>query len=115
MSTPSSPSPSSSTPGGELLQISPGAWPTANGGQTENRALAASPPPSSAPESINGVAEQLRDNWERVKGNLRKKYGELTDDDLLYGEGQELAVIERIRQKTGCSIDEIKEALNQPG
>jgi uncharacterized protein YjbJ (UPF0337 family) len=110
-SNPSAPGPS--TPGGELEQISPGAWPTATGGQTEN-AVESAATPSSGPESINNVAELLRDNWERVKGNLRKKYDELTDDDLLYAEGQESAVIDRIRQKTGCSIADIRDALSQP-
>jgi len=114
MSAPSSSAPGSSTPGGELQQISPGAWPTANGGQTENR------PPAAAisqagPESINSVAEQLRDNWERTKDDLRKKYCELTDNDLLYVEGQESALIDRIRQKTGRSRAEINKALGMHG
>jgi uncharacterized protein YjbJ (UPF0337 family) len=114
MSAPTSSAPGPSTPGGELEQISPGAWPTADGGQTENSTEPASNI-TSEPESINVVAEQLRDNWERAKGNLRRKYGELTDQDLLYAEGQESAVIDRIRQKTGCSLADIRAALGQPG
>lgn len=111
MSAPNSSTPGSSTPGGELQQISPGAWPTADGSQAEN-----SPPPAAIPplgtESIPSVAEQLRDNWERGKSNLRKQYGELTDGDLRYVEGQEPALIAHIQQKTGCSQAEIKEALS---
>jgi uncharacterized protein YjbJ (UPF0337 family) len=85
-----------------------------DGGQTEN------PPPSasvsaSGPESIPSVAEQLRDNWERSKGNLRRKYDELTDDDLRYVAGQESALIDHIRQKTGRSRVEIETALNLHG
>jgi uncharacterized protein YjbJ (UPF0337 family) len=114
MSAPSSSAPGSSTPGGELQQISPGACPTANGGQTEN-SLPAATIPQVGPASINSVAEQLRDNWERIKGNLRKQYGELTDDDLLYVEGEESAMIDRIRQKTGRSRAEINEALGTHG
>ena len=111
MSASNFPAPGSSTPGGEVRQISPGAWPTADDGQLENPA----PPvfiPQSGPDSIPSVAEQLRDNWERTKGNLRRKYGELTDDDLRYVEGQEPALITHIQQKTGCSRAEIEEALS---
>jgi len=114
MSAPNSSAPGSSTPGGELQQISPEAWPTANGGQTENSPPAAIIPPA-GPESINSVAEQLRDNWERIKGSLRKQYGELTDNDLVYVRGQESALIDRIRQKTGRSRVEINEALGMHG
>ncbi len=106
-------SPGPSTPGGELQQISPDAWPTATGGQSEHSlpAVAISPPP---PAPINCMAEQLRDNWERVKGGLRKKYGELTDADLSYVEGQESALIHRLQQKTGRTRAEIEAALNVP-
>ena len=111
MNSTASSSPGSSTPGGELQQISPGAWPTADGSQTESSAPAVF---VQAPESnpINSAAEQLRDNWERIKGNLQRKYGELTDNDLRYVKGQEPALIEHIQQKTGCSRTEIEEALN---
>ncbi len=99
----------SSTPGGELQQISPDAWPTENGGQAEH-SEPAKRPVESAP--INSAAEQLRDNWERIKGDLRKKYDELTDEDLRYVAGQEPALIDHIRQKTGRSRAEIEAALN---
>jgi uncharacterized protein YjbJ (UPF0337 family) len=114
MSASNSSAPGASTPGGELEQISPGAWPTAQGGQTENAPPAATLP-SAGPESVNSVAEQLRDNWERTKGKLRKKFGELTDNDLVYVEGQEAALIDHIRQKTGRSRAEINEALGMHG
>jgi hypothetical protein len=76
----------------------------------ENGSWVAALPPS-GPGSIPSVAEQLRDDWERGKGNLRQKYAELTDQDFFYAPGSESALIDRIRQKTGCSRAEIEEAL----
>jgi uncharacterized protein YjbJ (UPF0337 family) len=111
MNASTSSAPGSSTPGGELEQISPGAWPTASGGQTENSAPASATIPTDT-ATIPAAAEQLRDNWERNKGDFRKKYGELTDEDLRYVQGQEQALIDHVRQKTGCSRVEIEEALN---
>jgi uncharacterized protein YjbJ (UPF0337 family) len=32
---------------------------------------------------------KLKGGWNEVKGKLKQKYGELTDDDLTYSEGKE--------------------------
>jgi uncharacterized protein YjbJ (UPF0337 family) len=43
--------------------------------------------------------EQLRfkGTWNEIKGKLRQKYGELTDDDLAYSEGQDEELVGRTR------------------
>jgi hypothetical protein len=74
MSTSNSPAPGPSTPGGELEQISPGATPTADGGQVENSA-AVVPTPQSIPKSTPSAAKRLPDNLERSKGNAGPKTG----------------------------------------
>jgi hypothetical protein len=56
MSAPNSSAPTSATPGGELQQISPEAWPTENGGQTENSVPPPSIPPA-VPKRLPNVAE----------------------------------------------------------
>ena len=33
--------------------------------------------------------DKLKGNWNELKGKLKQKYGELTDDDLTYAEGKE--------------------------
>lgn len=50
---------------------------------------------------------KIRGNWNEVKGKLKQKYAELTDDDLKYDEGQEDELVGRIQKKTG----ETKEAI----
>ena len=34
-------------------------------------------------------SKEMEGNWEQLKGKLKQKYAELTDDDLLYEEGKE--------------------------
>ncbi|MGZ5282056.1 MAG: CsbD family protein, partial [Bacteroidia bacterium] len=39
--------------------------------------------------------------WNRIKGAIKQKWAELTDDDLTYGEGKADEIVGRIQQKTG--------------
>jgi len=32
---------------------------------------------------------EMKGNWNKIKGKLKEKYGELTDNDLRYVEGKE--------------------------
>lgn len=51
--------------------------------------------------------------WNLVKGQLKQKYGELTDDDLTFTEGKEDELLGRLQEKTGKAKDElIKEIKN---
>lgn len=51
---------------------------------------------------------ELKGNWNEVKGKLKQKYADLTDDDLLYEEGKEDELYGRIQKKTGQAKDEVK-------
>lgn len=51
--------------------------------------------------------------WNELKGKLKQKYGELTDDDLAYEEGQEDQMYGRLQQKLGKTKDEIKKELRK--
>ena len=50
---------------------------------------------------------QLKGNWNKVKGNLKQKYAELTDDDLMYAEGKEDELLGRLQKKTGKTKEEL--------
>jgi uncharacterized protein YjbJ (UPF0337 family) len=53
--------------------------------------------------------EQLiKGNWKEMKGKLKQKYGELTDDDLTYTKGKEEELVGRLQQKLGKSKEETK-------
>lgn len=48
-------------------------------------------------------------SWHEIKGKLKQKYAQLTDDDLLFTEGKDEEVLGRLQQKLG----ETKESLRQ--
>ena len=52
---------------------------------------------------------ELKGNWNEVKGKLKQKYADLTDDDLLYEEGKEDELYGRIQKKVGKTKDEIRQ------
>ncbi|WP_445457795.1 CsbD family protein [Flavobacterium sp. HNIBRBA15423] len=51
---------------------------------------------------------ELKGNWNELKGKMKQKYADLTDDDLLYEEGKEDELYGRIQKKIGKSKDEVK-------
>ncbi len=53
----------------------------------------------------------MKGNWNVVKGKLKQKYGDLTDDDLTYVEGKEDEFIGRLQKRIGKSREEIIEEL----
>jgi len=54
---------------------------------------------------------ELKGNWNEVKGKLKQKYGQLTDDDLSFTEGKEDELIGRIQKKLGKTKEEVKEEI----
>jgi uncharacterized protein YjbJ (UPF0337 family) len=58
---------------------------------------------------------RIKGNWKEMKGKLQKKYGELTDDDLAYTEGEENELLGRIQSKLGKSIDDVKSMIEDIG
>lgn len=45
--------------------------------------------------------------WDEVKGKLKQKYADLTDNDLMYVEGKEDETLGRLQTKLGKSRDEV--------
>lgn len=56
---------------------------------------------------------QLKGNWNTVKGTLKQKYGNLTDDDLTYAEGKEDELLGRLQKKTGRTVEELTNEINK--
>ena len=56
---------------------------------------------------------EVKGAWNEVKGKLKQKYGQLTDDDLAYEEGQEDELYGRLQQKLGKTKDEIKREIRK--
>jgi uncharacterized protein YjbJ (UPF0337 family) len=56
--------------------------------------------------------DKLRGNWNQIKGNIKKRYADLTDDDLLYVEGKEDELVGRLQKKTGETKETIQSWFN---
>lgn len=54
---------------------------------------------------------ELKGSWNELKGKIKQAYGDLTDDDLTYQEGQEDELYGRLQNKTGKTRDEVIEWL----
>lgn len=55
-----------------------------------------------------------KSNWNEVKGKLKQRFADLTDDDLLHQEGKEDELLGRLQQKLGKTREEIEDILEQP-
>jgi len=56
---------------------------------------------------------KLKGNWNEIKGKLKQKYANLTDDDLTYVEGKEEELLGKLQKKLGKSRDEVKKELSK--
>jgi uncharacterized protein YjbJ (UPF0337 family) len=55
----------------------------------------------------------LKGNWNEVKGKLKQKYGQLTDDDLTLAEGKSDELIGRLQQKLGKTKEDIRAEIEK--
>ena len=53
----------------------------------------------------------LKGKWNILKGKVKQKYADLTDDDLLYVEGKEDELYGRLQEKTGKTREEVRSWL----
>ena len=56
---------------------------------------------------------EIKGRWNEVKGKLKQKYADLTDDDLTYAEGKEDELVGKLQQKLGKSRDEIRQEIRE--
>ena len=60
-------------------------------------------------DSMNKL--QFKGSWNEVKGKLKQKYAQLTDDDLTYAEGKDDELVGKLQKKLGKSAEEIRHIL----
>jgi len=56
---------------------------------------------------------QLKGNWNQIKGQLKQKYGDLTEDDLTYVEGKEDELLGKLQKRTGKAKEELVDEINK--
>jgi uncharacterized protein YjbJ (UPF0337 family) len=55
---------------------------------------------------------QLESTWDTLKGKLKQRYGQLTDDDLTFAEGKGEELLGRLQAKLGISRAELEWTLD---
>jgi uncharacterized protein YjbJ (UPF0337 family) len=55
----------------------------------------------------------FKGDWDQVKGRLKQKYGQLTDDDLVYSEGKVDEMVGRLEKKLGVAKDKITKLISE--
>ncbi len=53
----------------------------------------------------------IEGNWNEIKGKLKQKYGNLTDNDLTFAKGKEEELFGRLQQRLGKTKDEIRKEI----
>jgi uncharacterized protein YjbJ (UPF0337 family) len=56
---------------------------------------------------------QFKGTWNEIKGKLKQKYGELTDDDLAYAEGKDDELLGRLQKRLGKAKDELRAEIER--
>lgn len=56
---------------------------------------------------------KLNGSWNEVKGKAKKEYADLTDDDLLYEEGQDDELLGRLQKKIGKTKEQVKDWIEK--
>jgi uncharacterized protein YjbJ (UPF0337 family) len=53
----------------------------------------------------------MKGSWNEMKGKLKQKYAQLTDDDLVYAEGKDDEFIGKIQKRLGVTAEEAKKII----
>ncbi len=56
---------------------------------------------------MSATHDKIKGNWNILSGKAKQEYGELTDDDVAYTEGQEDELIGRLQKALGKTKDEV--------
>ena len=56
---------------------------------------------------------EIKGDWNIIKGNLKQKWAQLTDDDLQFSEGQQDELLGRIQKRTGEARETIEKTINE--
>ena len=63
------------------------------------------------PRTVDMNKLQFKGSWNEIKGKLKQKYAQLTDDDLTYTEGKDDELIGKLQKKLGKSAEEVRQIL----
>jgi uncharacterized protein YjbJ (UPF0337 family) len=58
-------------------------------------------------------ADTLKGKWNQLKGNIRKQWGKLTDDDVDQIQGDSEILLGRIQERYGRTKEEAQEEIER--
>lgn len=62
---------------------------------------------------MNSNELKIKGNWNELKGKVKQKYAELTDDDLVYEEGKDDELLGRIQKRIGQTKEQVIEWIQK--
>jgi uncharacterized protein YjbJ (UPF0337 family) len=57
--------------------------------------------------------DQVSGKWQQLKGEIKRKWGKMTDDDLMETEGDMDKLAGKIQQRTGDRREDIRKWLDE--
>jgi len=57
--------------------------------------------------------DQVSGKWKQIKGQIKKQWGKLTDDEIDKAEGNYDILVGKIQEKYGTSREDIKRELDR--
>jgi len=61
---------------------------------------------------MSAFTQQVKGNWNELKGKLKQQYADLTDDDLLYEDGKEDELLGKIQKRIGKTREEVESEVD---
>jgi uncharacterized protein YjbJ (UPF0337 family) len=58
-------------------------------------------------------SDRMKGKWKQLKGEIKRKWGQVTDDDLLEAEGNMDKLAGKIQERTGEQRDAIRSWLDE--
>ena len=55
---------------------------------------------------------EMKGNWNEMKGKLKQKFANLTDDDLMFAEGKKDEMLGKLQIKLGKTKDELDKIMS---
>ena len=70
-------------------------------------------PSGSGARFLGMTTMNLKGHWNEIKGKLKQKYAQLTDDDLTFAEGKEEEMLGRLQKRLGKSKEDVRAEIER--
>lgn len=61
---------------------------------------------------MSATEDKVSGKWNQIKGKVKEKYGEITDDDMTKAEGKKDNLVGIIQEKTGEAKEKVKSFID---